>query len=237
MRWLIALALIVVLPVEKTAATPRVILDPGHGGSNTGAAGIVEGVYEKRLTLALARDVARRLETRGIPVALTRTDDRYITLRERVRLANASGAALLISLHANASPTRAQRGFETWILSSEALEVDARALRSTNDGPTRPEVDEETAALLDDLTRGDAAVRAAFVADRIQKHLATVRPNDRGIKQGAMDVLMGPTMPAVLVEIGFIDHAAEGAELLRHDVRSAIADALADAIVDSLEMK
>src|SRR5512138_1917388 len=93
-----------------------VVLDPGHGGSNTGAAGVVLGLYEKRLTLALAREVARRLEAAGLTVVLTREDDRYVSLRERVRRANASGAVLFVSIHANASPTRAQRGYETYIL-------------------------------------------------------------------------------------------------------------------------
>src|SRR6266508_546755 len=89
-----------------------VVLDPGHGGSNTGAAGVVEGLYEKRITLAIARAVARRLQARGVEVVMTRDDDHYVTLRERVRRANASGADLLMSIHTNASPTRAQRGYE-----------------------------------------------------------------------------------------------------------------------------
>src|SRR5436190_20089833 len=107
MRWLWPLFL-----SASAAAAPRVVLDPGHGGSNTGAAGVVEGLYEKRLTLALAHAVARRLEAAGVAVTLTRDGDRYVSLRERVRIANAAGADLFVSLHANASPTRAQRGFE-----------------------------------------------------------------------------------------------------------------------------
>ena len=217
-------------------AVAKVVLDPGHGGSNTGAAGVVEGLYEKRLTLALARAVAHRLEAAGVTVALTRDDDRFLSLRERVRVANGAGAELFVSLHANASPTRAQRGFETYILTPEALAVDTRALRGA-DGKARADVDAATAALLDDLERGAAVVRAARVAEKIQAHLATVRPESRGVRQGSMDVLMGPTMPAVLVEVGFIDHPIEGVELLRREVREQIAGAIADAILESLDLR
>src|SRR5262245_43781638 len=107
-----------------------VVLDPGHGGSNVGAAGVVEGLYEKRLTLALARAVERRLVAAGVNVVLTRTDDRFTSLRERVRRSAAAGADLFVSVHANASPARSQRGFETYILTPEAVDIDARAIRS-----------------------------------------------------------------------------------------------------------
>src|SRR5688572_25875304 len=98
------LAVCAVLCSAGAAGARTVVLDPGHGGSNTGAAGVVEGLYEKRLTMALARAVARRLEAEGVHVVLTRQDDRYMSLRERARAANSAGAAIFVSLHANASP-------------------------------------------------------------------------------------------------------------------------------------
>lgn len=227
-------ALFVGLVLHAGAALPRVVLDPGHGGSNTGAAGVVEGLFEKRLTLALAREVAALLRESGVEVVMTRTDDRYVSLRERVRIANAAGAELFVSIHANASPARAQRGTETYILTPEALAVDSPALRGA-DGPPRPGIDAELAPLLDDLERGSALLSSARLAERVQSRLAAIRPAGRGVKQAAMDVLMGPTIPAVLVEVGFIDHPVEGAELLRREVRARIARALADAILESLE--
>lgn len=209
-------------------------IDPGHGGSNTGAAGVVEGLYEKRLTLALSRAIARLLgEERDVLVKMTRHDDTYLTLRERVRRANRDGADVFVSIHANASPTRGQRGFETFVLSADALEVDTRAMRGA-DGPERRGVDEATAALLDDVERGIAHPQAVRLASCIQDRLAAARPDspNRGVRQGDQDVLMGPTMPSVLVEVGFLDHPVEGVELLRRDVRDAIARAIADGILD-----
>jgi N-acetylmuramoyl-L-alanine amidase len=232
-------AALLVLFCTSAAAAPRVVvLDPGHGGSNTGAAGVVEGLYEKRVTLALARAVARRLEAGGVRVVMTRDDDRYLSLRERARLANLAGAALFVSIHCNASPARAQRGFETYILTPEALAVDAAAIRGA-DGPERPGVDAETARLLDDLERGASLEASARLAARVQARLAEARgaATDRGVRQAAMDVLMGPTMPAVLVEVGFLDHPVEGVELLRRQTRERLADALARAILDSPELR
>jgi N-acetylmuramoyl-L-alanine amidase len=233
------LALVATVAAGRAQAAPehvagRVVLDPGHGGSNTGAAGTVEGLYEKRLTLVLARQVAARLRAAGVDVVLTRDDDRYLSLRERVRIANAAGADLFVSLHANASPTRAQRGTETYILTPEALAVDSPALRGA-DGPPRSGVEPGLAALLDDLERGAAAPAALRLAEGIQSRLAACRPESRGVRQGSMDVLMGPTIPAVLVEVGFIDHPVEGVELLRREVREKIAQAVADAILETLE--
>ena len=212
-----------------------VVLDPGHGGSNIGAAGVVEGLYEKRLTLILARGVERRLVAAGVNVVLTRSDDRFLSLRERVRRSAVAGADLFVSLHANASPARSQRGFETYILTPEALDVEARAIRSS-DGPPRPGLDEETARILDDVEQGTALTGAVALAARMQRALAEVwgKALDRGIKQAPMDVLMGHTAPAVLVEVGFIDHPIEGTELLRHEMREKIADAIAKAILESL---
>jgi N-acetylmuramoyl-L-alanine amidase len=208
-----------------------VVIDPGHGGSNVGAPAALPDTYEKELTLVLARGLAARLRQRGIDAVLTRERDEYLTLRQRMKLANELGADLFVSLHGNATPARSRRGFETFILTPEALEVDARALR-LGDGPPRLGVDRPTAFLLDDLERGEAHARAAGLAAAIQRELAAVRGSagDRGVRQASMHVLLGATMPAVLVEVGFIDNAEEGPELFLPEVQTAICDAIAAAI-------
>ncbi|MGN6104957.1 MAG: N-acetylmuramoyl-L-alanine amidase family protein, partial [Kofleriaceae bacterium] len=113
-------------------AAPVVVIDPGHGGSNTGARGVV--LPEKQLTLALANQVAERLRARAITVELTRTTDATLTLRQRVAHADRLPADLFVSLHANASTSRSQRGFETFVLSPRAIDIDGRAHRA--DPPT-----------------------------------------------------------------------------------------------------
>jgi N-acetylmuramoyl-L-alanine amidase len=215
---------------------PLVVLDPGHGGTNAGAPTVHPQVYEKELTLALALELAGRLRARGIDVVLTRERDLYLTLRQRVARANELGADLFLSLHANATEAHAAHGFETFILSPEALEVDSRALRR-GDGRPRVGLDRATAALLDDVERGVALEGAAALAAAVQRGLRRVRgaEGDRGVRQAAMDVLMGATMPAVLVEVGFADHPIEGHELFDPTVRSDISAALADAVAGQVD--
>ena len=222
-------------PGASEASRPLVVIDPGHGGTNKGAPGTVPGLYEKQVTLELARALRKRLHDRGYRVALTRDRDVYLTLRQRVRYANRVGADLFISLHANASASHGHRGYETFILPPEALDVDGRALR-LEDGTPRPGLDRDTAMLLDDLERGGAQGAAAALAVAIQGQLRAVRgaEGDRGVRQGAMHVLLGATMPAVLVEMGFIDHPVEGRELADPAMREQIAEALTAAVISVL---
>ncbi len=213
---------------------PIVVLDPGHGGSNSGAAGTT-GLHEKQLSLTVATAVADRLRARGIAVELTRTTDRTLTLRQRVAHADRVGADLFVSIHANASPTRTQRGYETYVLTPRAIDVDGRALRSDTTTP-RPGVDPDVALVLDDVERGASQWEAADLAARMQRALRDRRgvDGDRGVRQDAQHVLLGATMPAVLVEVGFIDHPIEGRQLADPAVQAQLADAIAEAITDQL---
>jgi N-acetylmuramoyl-L-alanine amidase len=210
------------------------MLDPGHGGSNLGAMGAT-GLHEKQLSLTLATCVADRLRARGIAVQLTRTTDRTLTLRQRVAIADHLPADLFVSFHANASPTRTQRGYETYVLTPRAIEVDGRALRSDTTTP-RPGTDADTALILDDVERGAAQWEAADLAARMQHALRDRRgpEGDRGVRQDAHHVLLGATMPAVLVEVGFLDHPIEGRQLADPTVQAQLADAIAEAIADQL---
>jgi N-acetylmuramoyl-L-alanine amidase len=213
---------------------PLVILDPGHGGSNPGARGTT-GLQEKQLSLLLANRVADRLRARGVTVQLTRTADQTLTLRQRVAIADRAPADLFISIHANASPTRTQRGYETYVLTARGVDVDGRALRSDTTTP-RPGVDPEVALILDDVERGASQWEAADLASRIQRSLRDRRgpDGDRGVRQDAHHVLLGATMPAVLVEVGFIDHPLEGRQLAEPAVQAQLAEAIAEAIADQL---
>jgi N-acetylmuramoyl-L-alanine amidase len=238
-----ALALILVAiaaaPGEARGPAPRlrpmVVIDPGHGGSNPGARSVVDGVVEKQITAKVAIQVAVELERRGIGVELTRTRDQTMTLRQRVAIANARGADLFVSVHANASRARTQRGFETYVLTPTGVDVDGRALRAGTGAPRR-ELAPAVAAVLDDVERGAAQWQAADLAATVQRSLAAVRggAHDRGVRQDAHHVLLGATMPAVLIEIGFVDHPIEGRELVDPRVQEEIAVAIADAIATQL---
>jgi N-acetylmuramoyl-L-alanine amidase len=230
----LAAAAALAVPVQAAPKPPVVVLDPGHGGSNLGAQGPA-GLREKQLTLTLANLVATRLRDKGITVTLTRTGDRTLTLRQRVEVANQLPADIFVSIHANASSNRAQTGYETYVLTAKGVDVDARALRSGTTTP-RSGVDPDIALVLDDLERGASQWESAELAARMQKALRDRRGSegDRGVRQDAHHVLLGATMPAVLVEVGFIDHPIEGKQLADASVQAQIAAAIAEAIEDQL---
>ena len=240
------------MPGPPTAKGPLLMIDPGHGGSNNGAFGEVIGRYEKELCLSLARrlrDAVRRLHPR-IRVQLTRTHDYYLTLAQRVRLANAAGANAFISLHFNASPDRLQRGFETFVLSADATDREAlgraalenhdpdaqqRATVTASPHAALPSQEAQGAglrALLADLSQRQQHLRSHRLATELQSALATARPGapNRGVRQAPFDVLLGLKMPGVLVELGFLDHLLEGIELAGAPAQRLIADSLAEAI-------
>jgi len=230
----LAATLVSAFPPEALA-NPVVVLDPGHGGSNAGARGAVPSLHEKQLTLAIATQVAAKLREHGITVELTRTDDRTLTLRQRTEVADRANADLFVSIHANASPTRSQRGYETYVLTTKGVDVDARALRAESVTP-RSGLDPDIALVLDDVERGAAQWEAADLAARLQHSIRDRRgpEGDRGVRQDSEHVLLGATMPAVLVEVGFIDHPIEGKQLAEPTTQAQLAAAIAEAIEDHL---
>jgi N-acetylmuramoyl-L-alanine amidase len=225
----VALVMVTNAPCGEAAAQRfRVVVDAGHGGSNTGAPARRAGSYEKRVTLAVARALAEELRGRGFDVVMTRTGDEYLTLRERVRRANAAGGDCFVSLHTNATGNGARRGVETWVLARDAAEVEARrAAHHESD---------EVQALLTELVRLDAQRAGGRLAQAIQTRLATAMGTiDRGVRQFGYDVLAGVAAPAVLVEMGFIDHPVEGAALLDPAGQRRAAAAIADGIAEFAE--
>lgn len=224
------------VPAPVAAGRPSellILLDPGHGGTNTGAPSIRDDIFEKHVTLAMAGVLRARLQARGFDVRLTRTRDQYLTLRQRGRMANELDADLFVSLHANATENHSHSGYETFILTPEAVDVDSRALRHDS-GRDRPGMDAETAALLDDIERSTTQLCAAKLAASIQHNMRDLRgkAGDRGVRQDSMHVLLGATMPAVLIEVGFIDHPIEGEELMDAKLRGHMVDAIAEAIAE-----
>lgn len=221
-------ALLATAPVPFT-----VVIDPGHGGSNRGAPTKNAAVYEKQVTLAIAKRVQKLLAgERDLQLVLCREADVFMPIRARVRCANQAGARLFISLHANAAgPTEepgSQVGFELFVLPSEDVdrEVARVALLAHDD---------DEAAWAGHRVRA-AALQSLAAARRIEWRLADTlgHDRDRGIKQkgATLDVLQGLDMPAVLVEVGFLDHESEGPFLLSEDGQRAVASALAGAITD-----
>jgi N-acetylmuramoyl-L-alanine amidase len=226
-------ALSFVLAAGSESTTFTVAIDPGHGGSNRGAPTKRTDYYEKHLTLDIAKQVQQILATeKNLKVVLCRAEDVLVPIRARVRCANQASARLFISIHANAAgPAEepgSQLGFEMFVL--PVTDVDKEVARAALMAP-----DDAEAAWAGYKVRATAEQSLA-AARRIQWRFADTlgRDRDRGIKQAGatLDILQGLEMPAVLVEIGFLDHAEEGQRLLTEEGRRAIATALAGAITD-----
>jgi N-acetylmuramoyl-L-alanine amidase len=217
-----------------TGEAPFVVaLDAGHGGSNRGAPTGKSGVFEKHLTLEIARMVQARLQNEpGLKVVLCRSSDMLLPIRARSRCANQAGARIFVSIHANAASIEqgpgSQRGFEIFVLPSSDVDIEvAQAARLAED--------EVQGAWAGHQARARAAESLA-AARRFRWRLADAlgSDRDRGIKQlgATLDILQGLNMPGVLVELGFLDHAEEGPFLLSDEGKKLAAQALAGAITD-----
>jgi len=229
------------------AATPTqrweldvIVIDPGHGGEDDGTISI-NGHAEKTITLRVALKL-RRLLHRMLPhvrVVLTRDEDRFVPLYRRGQIANEQQGKLFLSLHCNAAPTKPHpaRGVETYVLrpgrTPEAIRVAER-----ENAVIRLEADPSRYKELFDEQRILATLaQSAFMrlSDRLaafvqQELVSTTGLPDRGIGQAGFYVLMGASMPAVLIEMGFLSNPADERFLISERGQWAIARAIARAI-------
>lgn len=216
----------------------RLVIDPGHGGENEGCHGHDHGVVEKELTLVMAQQLATRVHELlpRAEILLTREADETLHLSQRVAFANAAEADLFLSLHCNASPLSNQTGYETFILDLEASneETALTAQRENDEGFARPantSSEGDVSTMLRELSMTADRSRAAHFARAIQTQQRKLFPDrpDRGVRQGPFDVLMGARMPAVLHEVGFLDHPGEGPMLRSESGQAKLVEAIAQA--------
>ncbi len=220
-----------VAPAAPARTGPLVVLDPGHGGEDQGAKGPTNEL-EKDVTLAVARLTAARLAALGVTARLTREADETVSLSERTALANRLQAAVFVSIHANASMARGAHGAETYFMNVDASDLQAaQAAARENAGAPADNVQ----LILWDLAHVANLNNSARLARSIQERLNALQGiRDRGIRQAPFVVLTGATMPAALVEVGFLSNTEEAARLEARDTQDAIASAVAEAIVEYL---
>jgi len=238
-------SLLIELTFARSAA-PRqweldvIVLDPGHGGEDTGALGVT-GTREKDITLAVARKVRQLLAQwlPGVRVVLTREGDEFVPLYRRGQIANEQQGKLFISLHCNAAPEKPHpaRGVETYVLrpgrTPEAIRVAERENAVIRFEPNP----ERYRGLLDEQHIMATLAHSAFMrlSDRLAAHLqrelvrSTGLP-DRGIQQAGFYVLVGASMPAVLVEMGFLSNPEEERFLRSERGQRRIAEGIARAL-------
>lgn len=226
-------------PTQRPAGINTVVIDPGHGGTETGAIG-PSGVQEKELTLTIARELEASLESRlGIRVVLTRNEDSNVPHDARTAIANQNQADLFISVHLNSSLGAGAHGAETYFLSADAS--DARAARraeaenagEASEGTSNltSGMDPDLELILWDLAQTHHLLESQRFAAMIQGELnQTLQLRDRGVKQAPFRVLNGAAMPAVLVELGFVSNPDEEKKLQDSAYRAELIASLTRAI-------
>ncbi len=210
-----------------------IVIDPGHGGVESGAVGL-NGSEEKNLSLAIARSLQRLLERRlRLRVVLTRDGDVEVPLETRTALANQNQADLFISLHFNSYLGVSAHGAETYFLSREASDRVAADVAARENQAGGGEADPESALqlILWDLAQSYHLAESQRFANLVQEELnLTLGLRNRGVKQAPFRVLTGATMPAVLVELGFISNPEEEAKLQSPIYQADLVDSLFRAI-------
>ena len=213
-----------------------IIIDPGHGGKDPGAIGY-RGTKEKDIALDVSKRLAKKIERNSkTKVILTREEDIFVRLQDRTKFANANKGDLFISIHTNAAEDRRASGFETFLIginkNEEAIRVAARenAVLELEDGGATKLTDE---ALIK-ATMSQAAFAnlseqfAALVQEEMGKR---IQSKNRGVKQAGFYVLMGASMPNVLVELGFISNPNEEKKLNSSSYRDMLATSIYYAVL------
>jgi N-acetylmuramoyl-L-alanine amidase len=212
----------------------RIVIDPGHGGHDTGTVG-PSGLQEKHLVLDIALKLKTLVEAKlGSEVLLTREDDTFIPLEERTAMANQSQADLFLSIHANSSRSRRVSGVETFFLdfasSAEAEETAARENSSAQKTifELQDLVQKITLKEKVDESRELAQIVQKSVTSQLQKAHSQTR--DRGVKQAPFIVLIGANMPSILSEVSFVSNPSDEKLLKSSSYRQKLAEALCRGI-------
>tara|TARA_B100000959_G_scaffold239037_2_gene259421 strand:- start:9338 stop:10120 length:783 start_codon:yes stop_codon:yes gene_type:complete len=208
-----------------------VVIDPGHGGAEVGAVGAT-GLMEKNVVLDISKRLGQLLEEQlGLEVYLTRDQDIYKEKEDRTALANNVKANVFLSIHANSYRGRGVHGAETFFLSDQATDDDARRLAAIEnnamglEGPTGS--DSNLQMLLWDMAQTTHLRESSVLAEMVQSNMNSLGgTTDRGIKQAPFVVLKGANMPAVLVEVGFLSNPDEERLLADAAYRQQIANML-----------
>jgi N-acetylmuramoyl-L-alanine amidase len=220
------------LAKQLALGVSRIVIDPGHGGKDYGAPGYLKGVHEKYVTLQISKRLAKKIrEEIGCEVILTRTRDKYLTLEERTAFANTKNADLFISIHTNAHRDRRAYGIETFFLNLATDEEAIRVAALENATSTKNISDLQT--ILSDLMQNakinESSRLAAYTQSSIISHLKRKKwsyVKDKGVKQAPFYVLLGATMPSILVETAFISNPRECKRLVNPKYQDRISEAI-----------
>ena len=225
--------------MRKTSPTilPLVVLDPGHGGKDPGAIGL-SGTYEKHIALAAAHELARQFSARGhVRVSLTRQDDVFIPLEERVAIAQSRGAALFVSMHADAVLDHSVQGASVYTLAGTASDAQTASLAARENAADRyagseaAGVSPAVAKILASLVQHETRVGSAHLQQHMVASLGRQLPLlENPARHAAFAVLKAADIPSVLVEMGFMSNRRDEAALREPAHRAIVAASICHAV-------
>lgn len=225
------------LLAAREAQKPVIVIDAGHGGKDTGAIGR-SGTIEKEVTLAYARALRHALLRTGkYQVVMTRDDDRYLFLPERVEVARRQKGDLFISMHADSNPNPAAVGLSVYTLSEQASDAEAAALATQENksdiigGMDLSVEDKAVAGILIDLAQRETTNKSSALAEMI---ISTMNPKVPLLKNphrfAGFRVLKAPDIPSVLLEVGFLSNRADESRLQSREYQDKVVQSIARAI-------
>jgi N-acetylmuramoyl-L-alanine amidase len=227
------------------ATRPLVVIDPGHGGIDSGAEA-TNGVREKDIVLAFSLRLQELLVASGrFDVAVTRQDDTYLRLEERVALARTNKADLFLSIHADSFQQPEIRGASVYTRDENATDVLDKVLADTENksdviaGFAVPQMGPEVVGILLDLMRREMRVQSYLAAQAIVHQLEpSVALRRFPVRQADFFVLQAPDVPSILIELGFLSNDGDAANLMQSDWQQRTAEAIARGVstyFDTLE--
>lgn len=225
-------------PAKNKRSKFIVVIDSGHGGVDPGTAAPTGKIFEKDVTLAVARRLAQELSNSGrYEVKLTRSNDVFIPLRERFKIAREVDADIFISLHADSHPNPTTRGASVYTLSDKASDAEADALASKenkSDVIAGLDLSHESPIVTDiliDLSQRETNNRSVKVAQNIVSHLSrSIRMLKKPQRSAGFAVLKAPDIPSILIEMGYLSNKEDAALLNNKAHQIKIAKALKQAI-------
>lgn len=225
-------------PAGSPRERPLVVIDPGHGGVDSGTVSS-GGVMEKDVVLAFAKVFQSRLEATGkVAVMLTRSDDHFLPLDERVRFARDHAADLFLSIHADSEHEGSVRGATVYTLSDKASDREAAALAAKENasdliaGMVLSDKADDVTGILVDLTRRETRNFSTMFASDLVADLASATRMIRNPRRAAgFRVLLAHDVPSALVEIGYLSNPQDEALLTSEEWRARVADAMTDAVL------
>ena len=219
------------LAAQLGLAVRTVVIDAGHGGHDPGA--MHHGVVEKDVNLDVAKRLGEILKKRGYTVKYTRDRNKWLPLGERVRLGKKMQGDLFVSIHVNACENTKASGFETYILDFARTSSASRLATIENANSSRlGDMDK----VVSEILRGARTAESRRLADQIQastlSHLKkqSYKVQDGGVKGAPFFVLVGSTMPSVLVEIGYCSNKFEASRLKNPKYLQQVAQGIANGI-------